>query len=95
MAGGVIGYNSKGDHIRTIQSKVWSQLASIKTMFGDDGHLGWQAGSSDIILPEDHVRTIPLKFGPHWPSTFREDFNMFPIGSHVKPRSVDGGRPGC
>jgi hypothetical protein len=26
------------------------------------------------ILEGDHIRTIPPRFGPDWPSNFREDF---------------------
>ena len=36
-------------------------------------HLGWWAGSSDIILKEDHLRTIPPKFGIDWCSSFGEE----------------------
>ena len=56
------------------------------------GRLGWQAGSSDTILKGDHLRTIPFKFGPNRPSSFRKDFsNIFPIGFHVKTMSADVG----
>ena len=40
-------------------------------MSADIGNLGWWAGSSDTILKGDHPRTIPPKFGPNWPSSFR------------------------
>ena len=33
----------------------------------------WQAGSSDTTFKGDHPRTIPAKFGPNWPSGFREE----------------------
>ena len=47
-------------------------------MSADGGHLGWRAGSSDTILKGDHSRTIQPKFGPDWPSSFREeDFLIF------------------
>ena len=48
----------------------------------DVGCLGWQAGSSDIILKGDLLRSIPLKFGPNWPSSFREEVfkTFFPLG---------------
>ena len=32
------------------------------SIFSNGGHLGWWAGSSDIILKGDHPRTIPAKF---------------------------------
>jgi hypothetical protein len=38
------------------------------------GHLGWGPMSSDTILKGDHIRTIPPRFGPGWPSSFREEF---------------------
>ena len=39
----------------------------------------------------DHLRTIPSKFGPNSPSSFRGEYfkNIFPIGSYVKTMSVD------
>ena len=30
-------------------------------------------GSSGTILKGDHLRTIPTKFGPNWPRSFREE----------------------
>ena len=59
----------------------------------DVGGLGWRMGSSDTILKWDHLRTIPSKFDPYWPSSFRgEDFkNIFPIVSYVKTKSADVG----
>ena len=38
------------------------------------GHLGLRAGSSDIILVEDHPRNISPKFRQNWLSGFRGDF---------------------
>ena len=62
-------------------------------MLVDVDRLAWLAGSSDIILKVDHPRTIPLKFDPNRPSSFREeDFsNIFPMGSYVKTMSADVG----
>ena len=45
----------------------------VKTMSVDVGRIGWWVGSSDTILKGDHPRTIPLKFGPNTPSSFREE----------------------
>ena len=45
----------------------------VKTMSADGGHLGLTSGPTDIILKGDHPRTIPSKFGPNWPSSFREE----------------------
>ena len=55
-------------------------------MSANVGRLGWWVGSSDTILKRDQLRTIPSKFGPNWPSSFRgDDFkNIFAIGSYVK-----------
>ena len=65
----------------------------VKTMSADGGHLGWTTGPTgliDTILKGDHPRTIPSKFGPNWPSSFRQRrfFIVFPI------RSADGGHLG-
>ena len=50
----------------------------VKTMSADGGHLGWTSGPTDIILKEDHPKTIPSQFGSNWPSGFRyEDFSLF------------------
>ena len=59
----------------------------------DVSGFGWRMGSSDTILKGDHLTTIPSKFGPYWPRSFRgEDFlNIFPIGSYVKTKSIDVG----
>ena len=101
----------KGDHLSIIPS-VWSQLAKqfqrrrilkhfshrvyVKTMSTNVCGLGWQVGSWDTILKGDHLRTIPTKFGPNWPSSFRgEDFlDIFPIGSYVRIMSADVGSLG-
>ena len=59
-------------------------------MSADVGGLGWRVGSTDTILKGDHLRTIPAKFGPNRPCSFREeDFKIFPIGSYVKTKSAD------
>jgi len=42
-------------------------------MFGYYGNLGWQTGSSDTILKEDHLRAIAAKFGSNWSSGFRQN----------------------
>ena len=42
-------------------------------VFSNDGHLGWGPMSSDTILKGDHIRTIPPRFGPEWPSSFRRE----------------------
>ena len=76
-----------GDHLRTIPSKFgpnWLYSfrqedfvnsfpigSYVKTMWADVGSLGWQPSSSDTILKEDHLRTIPSKFGPNWLGSFR------------------------
>ena len=60
----------------------------------DVGGLGWRMGSLDIILKGDHLRTIPAKFGPYWPSLVSEKKifkTIFPIGSYVKTKSADVG----
>ena len=41
------------------------------SIFSNGGYLGWWPGSSDTILKEDHLKTIPPKFGSNWPSGFR------------------------
>ena len=33
------------------------------TKLGCGSYLGWQARMPDVILVEDHIKTIPLKFG--------------------------------
>ena len=65
-------------------------------MSADGGHLGWTSGPTNTILNGDHPRTIPSKFGPNWPSSFRREdfFIVFPIGSYVKTMSADGGHLG-
>ena len=51
----------------------------VENMSADSGPFGWQVTSLDTILKRDNLRTIPLKFGPKRPSSFREDFkNIFP-----------------
>jgi hypothetical protein len=42
-------------------------------MFADGGHLGWRAGSQDIILKVDHLRTIHAMFALNWLTGFREE----------------------
>ena len=42
-------------------------------MSADVGGLGWRVGSTDTILKGDHLRTIPAKFGPNQPCSFREE----------------------
>ena len=56
-------------------------------MSADVSGLAWQVWSLDTIMKGDHPRTIPSKFGSNWLSSFREDFNIFPIGSYVKTMS--------
>ena len=53
-------------------------------------------GSNGYILKGDHPRTIPSKFGPNLPSSYRqEDFSLFfPIRSYVKTMLADGSRLG-
>ena len=62
-------------------------------MSADGGHLGWRFGSLDIILKVDHLRTIHAMFALNW---LQRNFflNIFPIGSHVKTMSADGGHLG-
>ena len=68
----------------------------VKTMSADGGHLGWRSGSVDIILKVDHLRTIYAMFALNWLTGFRgkKHLNIFPIGSHVKTMSADGGHLG-
>ena len=79
----------KGDHLRTILLKfgpnrpnsfreedfknIFPIGSYVKTILVDVGCLGWPVGSSYTILKGDHLRTIPLKFGPNRPSSFREE----------------------
>ena len=101
---GAIGHNSESWPYKDNSIKVWSQYIKqfqarrllkhfpkgfcVKIMSADIDCLGWQMGSLDIILKRDQ-RTIPSKFGPNWPSSFREDFqNILPIGSYVKTMSA-------
>ena len=63
----------------------------VKNMFADGGHLGWRSGSQDIILKVDHLRTIHAMFALNWLTGFREDLNIFSIGSYVKIKSSHGG----
>jgi len=45
------------------------------SILSNGGHVGWSAGTSDIILQLDTLRMIVVKFGSNWPSGFRgEDF---------------------
>ena len=54
---------------------IFSIGSYVKTMLVDVGRLGWRVGSSETILKGDHLRTIPLKFVPKWPTiSFRDDF---------------------
>ena len=57
----------------------------VKSISADVGSVGWQVGSSDKILKGEHPMTIPTKFGPNWPSSFRgEDFkDFFSHGEHL------------
>ena len=84
-----MGHNSERGPPKDHSNKVWSQLAEqfqrrrflnifpigsyVKTMSAEFGSVGWRAGSSDTILKGDHLRTIPIKFGPNRPSSFREE----------------------
>ena len=54
----------------------------------DVGQFGWQVTSLDTILKRDHLRTIPLKFGPNRLSV---NTSIITIGSYVKTMSVDVG----
>ena len=60
------------------------------------GHLGWGPMSSDTILKGDHIRTIPPRFGPGWPSSFREEFliHFFAEFSIFSNSGHFGRRPG-
>ena len=66
-------------NIFPIGSYVKTKLADSAVLVGGQdppiqlGNLGWRVGSSDIILNGDQLRTIPLKFGPNWLSSFREE----------------------
>ena len=54
-------------------------------------HLGYTSGSSDIIMNGENPGTIPPKFGPSLPSSFRREdffyefyeFSIFSNGSHL------------
>ena len=77
----------RGTHPGTIPARfglIWfrgfrgedvTSLCLHSVVFSSGGHLGWGPMSSDTILKGDHIRTIPPRFGPDWPSSFRrEDF---------------------
>ena len=51
------------------------------------GHLGYPIGIKNTHLVEDLPMIIPGQFGFNYPSGFREEafWNIFPIGSNVKP----------
>jgi hypothetical protein len=40
----------------------------------DGGHLGWRFGSLDIMLKDDHLRTIHAMLALNWLTGFREFF---------------------
>ena len=61
-------------------------------MSADGGHLGWRVGSSDKILKENNLRTIPAKFGYKWLCLI---LKIFPIRSYIKKMSADGNNNGC
>ena len=44
------------------------------SIFSIGGHFGRRAGSSDMLLKGDHLRTA--KFGSNWPSGFREEISV-------------------
>ena len=92
LASRVIRYNSERGPPKSIPAKfgpIWLSsfrrknsntfpIASyVKTMLADVEGLGWWASSLDSNL-KGHLRTIPTKFGPNWPSSFKgEDFKTF------------------
>jgi hypothetical protein len=52
-----------------------SKLLSITTQLHCGSHLGGRAQLPDTILEEDHLMTIPSKFGSNWATGSRqEDF---------------------
>ena len=63
-------YKSDFLYLTVDTCKLWLHYHDCHYWFS---RLGWQAGSSDKILTGDHLRTIPLKFGPNKPSSFREE----------------------
>ena len=79
----------KGGHLRTISLKFGPNSPSsfredflkhfshrvlyVKTMLVHVTRLGLRAWSSVTILKGDHLRTMPLNFGPNRPSSFREE----------------------
>ena len=73
----------KGDHLRIFlvpiaqavsEETIFKTIGSyVKTKSADVGCLGWRVRSLDTILKGDHLRTIPSKFGPNSPSSFRGD----------------------
>ena len=56
-------------------------------MYCGGGHLGFPIGIKNIKFVEDLPMIIPRQFGFNYPSGFREEafWNIFPIGSNVKP----------
>ena len=50
-----------------------SKLLSITTQLHCGSHLGGEAQLPDTILEEDHLMTIPSKFGSNWATDSRQD----------------------
>ena len=61
------------------------------TKIGCGGHLGLWVGSSDTILKEAQLVTIPRMFDSNWASSLSQEdfFYEFPIGSYVKLSSTE------
>ena len=61
-------------------------------MSADGGHLEFPIGTKNITFVEVHPMNIHAMFALNWFTGFRgEIFKHFPIGSHVKTMSADGG----
>ena len=102
MEGGAVGHNFERDPPKDHPCQVWCNLVQqfqrrrchkpmfeFSYVFSNGSHLGWGPMSSDTILKGDHIRTIPPRFGPDWPSSFRgEEFSIFSNSGHL------GWRPG-
>ena len=77
---GVIRYNPERVQLKDNSMKVWSQLTKqflrrrFLNILADISGPGLQEGFSDTIPKENHLRTLPTKFGPNLPNSFRGNF---------------------
>ena len=58
------------DQIGSVE-KIFNDFFAKYSIFSHGSQFGWRAGSLDTIPKGDHQRTIPARFGPNWPSSFR------------------------